>query len=83
MKKRKQLFKQLGQKIWQFWSTQACLELYCRYASLCKVELFLQAKPKGPKDILENCQTHEHEQATNPCRTKAEWLIVMVTRPTC
>jgi len=36
------------------------------YALSCQAELFPPAKPKGPKDVMENCQAHNQEQTTNP-----------------
>jgi len=34
--------------------------------TVAMLQLFLQTKPKARKEILENCQTHEQEQAINP-----------------
>jgi len=45
---------------------QACPESYCHYALSCQAELLPPAKPKGPKDVMENCQAHNQEQTTNP-----------------
>ena len=58
VKKRNQLFKR-AKRTGNF--GQFKLAWYCHY-----VQLFLQTKPKARKEILENCQAHEQEQAINP-----------------